>query len=135
MKERFKIDVPHRFKQYNFKSPTFCDHCGSLLYGLFKQGMKCEVCGVNCHHKCQKHMPNLCGVNQKQLSEALFEIKRGSTSTHSTSSTNTALAGLSLSGSTSSDKTPLTPSSNGVGQKFKAIFKNHYSTDQSEKEE
>uniref|UniRef100_A0A0R3S780 protein kinase C n=1 Tax=Elaeophora elaphi TaxID=1147741 RepID=A0A0R3S780_9BILA len=77
LKERFKIDIPHRFKSYNFKSPTFCDHCGSLLYGLFKQGLKCEVCGVVCHHKCQRYMPNLCGVNQKQLSQALFEIKRG----------------------------------------------------------
>ncbi|KAL3983040.1 Protein kinase domain family protein [Acanthocheilonema viteae] len=77
LKERFKIDIPHRFKSYNFKSPTFCDHCGSLLYGLFKQGLKCEVCGVVCHHKCKRYMPNLCGVNQKQLSQALFEIKRG----------------------------------------------------------
>lgn len=71
LKERFKIDIPHRFKTHNYLSPTFCDHCGSMLYGLFRQGLKCEACGMNSHHKCQKHVANLCGINQKALSEAL----------------------------------------------------------------
>ncbi|XP_041709498.1 protein kinase C theta type [Coregonus clupeaformis] len=74
-KERFKIDMPHRFKVYNYKSPTFCEHCGTLLWGLAKQGLKCEECGMNIHHKCQKKVANLCGVNQKLMAEALAMIE------------------------------------------------------------
>ncbi|CAL8328225.1 unnamed protein product [Boreogadus saida] len=74
-KERFKIDMPHRFKVYNYKSPTFCQHCGTLLWGLAKQGLKCEECCMNVHHKCQKKVANLCGVNQKLMAEALAGIE------------------------------------------------------------
>ncbi|XP_066909258.1 putative protein kinase C delta type homolog isoform X2 [Halyomorpha halys] len=77
LRERFKLDVPHRFRQHTFMSPTFCSHCGSLLYGLFRQGLKCEECDVNCHWKCRTLMPNLCGVNQKLIVEALANVKRG----------------------------------------------------------
>ncbi|XP_071540006.1 LOW QUALITY PROTEIN: uncharacterized protein [Panulirus ornatus] len=37
----------------------------------------CTVCGTNCHKKCEKQMPNLCGVNQKLLAEALSSVKKG----------------------------------------------------------
>uniref|UniRef100_A0A3P8V700 Protein kinase C n=1 Tax=Cynoglossus semilaevis TaxID=244447 RepID=A0A3P8V700_CYNSE len=73
-KERFKIDMPHRFKIYNYKSPTFCEHCGSLLWGLYKQGLKCEDCGMNVHKNCQNKVANLCGINQKLLAEALSQV-------------------------------------------------------------
>uniref|UniRef100_A0A672HY70 Protein kinase C n=1 Tax=Salarias fasciatus TaxID=181472 RepID=A0A672HY70_SALFA len=73
-KERFKIDMPHRFKTYNYRGPTFCDHCGSLLWGLYKQGLKCEDCGMNVHSYCQTKVANLCGINQRLLAEALHQV-------------------------------------------------------------
>ena len=34
-----------------------------------------SACNINCHKKCEKKMPNLCGVNQKLLAEALETIR------------------------------------------------------------
>ncbi|XP_037088828.1 putative protein kinase C delta type homolog [Pollicipes pollicipes] len=76
LRERFNINVPHRMRIHNYKSPTFCDQCGTLLYGLFRQGLRCEACGLNCHKKCQSKLPNLCGIDQKRLHELLHEVKR-----------------------------------------------------------
>ncbi len=42
LKERFKIDVPHRFKNHTFLGPTFCDMCGQMMHGIFKQQLKCD---------------------------------------------------------------------------------------------
>ncbi|XP_001355364.2 putative protein kinase C delta type homolog [Drosophila persimilis] len=87
LRERFKIDMPHRFKPHTFMSPTFCDHCGSLMGGFFIQGLKCEECDVNCHKKCERLTANLCGVNQKLIVEALTYVKRGARETRDSPST------------------------------------------------
>ncbi|XP_023245369.1 protein kinase C isoform X2 [Copidosoma floridanum] len=71
---RFKINVPHRFVVHNYVRFTFCDHCGSLLYGFFRQGLKCEVCEMNVHKRCQKNVANNCGVNVKAMADALNQI-------------------------------------------------------------
>lgn len=72
--QRFNVNVPHRFTVHSFKRLTFCDHCGSLLYGIFRQGLKCEVCSMNIHRRCQENVANNCGINTKQLAEILSEM-------------------------------------------------------------
>jgi novel protein kinase C epsilon type len=99
--QRFSLNVPHRFVVHNYKRFTFCDHCGSLLYGLIKQGLQCQgesfndcphkfvdvnvqkilfefysksACNMNVHKRCQKNVANNCGINTKEMAEILNAI-------------------------------------------------------------
>ncbi|KAF1743995.1 hypothetical protein MXB_714, partial [Myxobolus squamalis] len=64
-----KLFPPHQFKVHNYSKPTFCGHCGSLLYGFVKQGLKCQVCRFNVHKRCQFNVPNSCGMLEKTFSK------------------------------------------------------------------
>ena len=35
-------DVMHRLHVVNYLTPTYCDYCSQLLFGLIKQGLRCE---------------------------------------------------------------------------------------------
>ncbi|CAK8693917.1 unnamed protein product [Clavelina lepadiformis] len=50
----------HVFQIHNYKRPTFCAHCGNLLVGVVKQGLRCKRCEVDVHEKCQEDLQKPC---------------------------------------------------------------------------
>ncbi|XP_037046923.1 serine/threonine-protein kinase D3 isoform X2 [Bradysia coprophila] len=54
---------PHALVVHSYKTPTFCDYCGEMLFGLVRQGLKCEGCSLNYHKRCAVKVPNNCSRN------------------------------------------------------------------------
>ncbi|XP_069565406.1 protein kinase C epsilon type-like [Brachyistius frenatus] len=72
--QRFSVNVPHKFRIHNFKVLTFCDHCGSLLWGLLRQGLQCKVCKVNVHRRCETNVAPNCGVDARGIAKVLSDL-------------------------------------------------------------
>nr|XP_034966107.1 serine/threonine-protein kinase D1 isoform X2 [Zootoca vivipara] len=88
--EDFQIR-PHALFVHSYRAPAFCDHCGEMLWGLVRQGLKCEGCGLNYHKRCAFKIPNNCScVRKRRLS-------------------NVSLTGLSTIRTVSAELSPTTP--------------------------
>lgn len=57
---------PHMLYVHSYKTPTFCDFCGEMLWGLVRQGLKCEGCGLNFHKRCAYKIPNNCSYARRR---------------------------------------------------------------------
>ncbi|XP_062852045.1 protein kinase C epsilon type [Trichomycterus rosablanca] len=72
--QRFSVNIPHKFRIHNYKVPTFCDHCGSLLWGFLRQGLQCKVCKMNVHRRCESNVAPNCGVNARGIAKVLSDL-------------------------------------------------------------
>ncbi|KAK6009864.1 phorbol esters/diacylglycerol binding domain protein [Ostertagia ostertagi] len=61
------LNEEHHFTLRNYHRPTFCDHCGSMLFGLVKQGFHCSGCKMNVHKRCKVNVPKNCGIGNDQM--------------------------------------------------------------------
>ncbi|XP_031622666.1 serine/threonine-protein kinase Genghis Khan isoform X2 [Contarinia nasturtii] len=61
----------HQFLVRTFSSPTKCNHCTSLMVGLTRQGVVCELCGFACHTVCCQKVPTTCPVPSDQTKRPL----------------------------------------------------------------
>ncbi|KJE97004.1 differentially expressed in FDCP 8 [Capsaspora owczarzaki ATCC 30864] len=50
----------HHFKVANYSVPTFCDQCSSFIWGVYRQGYRCQECGLNVHKKCMGAIASEC---------------------------------------------------------------------------
>uniref|UniRef100_A0A914HHT2 protein kinase C n=1 Tax=Globodera rostochiensis TaxID=31243 RepID=A0A914HHT2_GLORO len=76
---------PHTLFVHSYKTPTFCDFCGELLFGLVKQGLKCQGCGLNYHKRCASKIPNNCSGSRQRRPSAIPLSPRNSVAIHSSS--------------------------------------------------
>ncbi|XP_021007722.1 serine/threonine-protein kinase MRCK gamma isoform X2 [Mus caroli] len=60
----------HTLRPRSFPSPTKCLRCTSLMLGLGRQGLGCDICGYFCHSACASQAPP-CPVPPELLRTAL----------------------------------------------------------------
>lgn len=89
---------PHGLVVHSYKVPTFCDYCGEMLFGLVRQGLKCEGCGLNYHKRCVIKVPNDCrqDINNRRSSSILPNLQKQSTNNQQKSNDDTKLFGTNL---------------------------------------
>ena len=53
---KFEARIAHNFNLKTYGVPTFCELCGSLLWGITKQGYQCTSpnCFLNVHNECRE---------------------------------------------------------------------------------
>ncbi|XP_035267465.1 protein kinase D4 [Anguilla anguilla] len=68
---------PHALVVQSYRTPTFCHHCGEMLWGLVRQGLKCEGCGLDFHKRCALQLPSDCSRVRRRCGPSLSLFPTG----------------------------------------------------------
>uniref|UniRef100_A0A8D0VQP8 RAS guanyl-releasing protein 2 n=1 Tax=Sus scrofa TaxID=9823 RepID=A0A8D0VQP8_PIG len=63
-----RMGFVHNFHESNSLRPVACRHCKALILGIYKQGLKCRACGVNCHKQCKDRLSVECRRRAQSVS-------------------------------------------------------------------
>lgn len=106
--EEVQIQKDHSLSVHSYKTPTFCDFCGEMLFGLVRQGLKCDACGLSFHKRCAFKIPNNCngslGTGNKRRKSSTLQVPRSPSVTGSNSSLTSASEELNSNNSVFSSK-------------------------------
>ncbi|NP_001079563.1 RAS guanyl-releasing protein 2-A [Xenopus laevis] len=72
-----KMGFIHNFAERTFLRPVSCQHCGNLILGIYKKGLKCRACGITCHKHCKDHLSIECKKRSKSVSERGESMEKG----------------------------------------------------------
>ncbi|MBN3326531.1 KPCD3 kinase, partial [Atractosteus spatula] len=68
---------PHALAVHSYRTPTFCHHCGEMLWGLVRQGLKCEGCGLDFHKRCAIQVPSDCSRSRRRCGSSVSLFSAG----------------------------------------------------------
>ncbi|XP_050438733.1 serine/threonine-protein kinase D1 isoform X2 [Adelges cooleyi] len=83
---------PHTLAVHSYKTPTFCDYCGQMLFGIVRQGLKCSGCNLNYHKRCVVKLLNDCGGGNRNKYKQKMSTSNSCTAPRSPSSISLASA-------------------------------------------
>lgn len=85
MGKRPSFTKPHNFKLHQYMHPKWCDMCHSFMWGLMRQGMKCQDCNLNVHKYCVKDVETNCGkvTVEHKIKQEPKERRRSRSGDHS----------------------------------------------------
>ncbi|KAI9255992.1 kinase-like domain-containing protein [Sporodiniella umbellata] len=73
--DKLSHKIPHRFEPITNIGANWCCHCGYMLPLGSRGAKKCSECDITAHTRCERRVPDFCGLSMEMANQMLAEIK------------------------------------------------------------